>query len=249
MQTLAVIHRTSAQMLDELTLQARTAVGPGAVSGPRRGTTAEPEDFEQVHRESGDRLIESLTGFVRDRDRAEDLTARAFEKAWEKRDTFRGEASLRTWIEAIARNAARQEWSRAQSVRFDTLDRIDARDWPAPQLVTDELEKREDHRHLQQALATLPSKYRRALIAHFVEDFSIRDVAQRERVPEGTVLSRIFTGKQLLREAWDAPTGRPAAKATALKNPSPQPESQGSSGPGRTDNERANAPETVTWDR
>jgi RNA polymerase sigma-70 factor (ECF subfamily) len=209
----------------------------------------EAEDFEQVQREYGDRLTESIAGFVRDRHRAEDLAAQAFERAWEKREDFRGEASLRTWIEAIARNEARQDWRSARHVQVDSLDGTGAREWPMPELVTDELEKREDHYHLQQALATLPINPRRALVAHFVEGLSIRDIARRERVPEGTVLSRIFTGKQLLREAWDALIAGPAAKATALESPSLQPEGQGSTESGRTANERPNAPEPMIWDR
>jgi RNA polymerase sigma-70 factor (ECF subfamily) len=248
-QTLAAIQRGSAQILDELIPQPPAAGGAGVLSGPRDGPSVEPEDFARIQREYGDRLIESVAGFVGDRPRAEDLAARAFERAWEKREGFRGESSLRTWIEAIARNEARQDWRRARHVQVDSLDRTLARDWPAPELVTDELEKREEDRHLQEALAKLSIKPRRALIAHFVEGLSIRDIARRERVPEGTILSRIFTGKQLLREAWDAPIARPAAKVTALESPSLQPGRQGSPGPRRTEKERPDAPELTAWNR
>jgi RNA polymerase sigma-70 factor (ECF subfamily) len=76
--------------------------------------------------------------------------------------------------------------------------------------VPDELEKRDDQFRLEQALAQLPGNYRRALTAHFIEGLSIRKIAHREQVPIGTVLSRIHTGKQLLRDAWEAavPTAR-----------------------------------------
>jgi len=39
------------------------------------------EGFNQMHREYRDRLIDSVTGFVRDRARAEDIADGAFQKA------------------------------------------------------------------------------------------------------------------------------------------------------------------------
>ena len=163
------------------------------------------EGFNQIHREYRDRLIGSMTGFVRDRTRAEDIADRAFQKAWEKRDTFRGESLPTSWLESIARNEARRSLSRDPAGRFDSIDGVDARKLSAPELVTDELEKRDDRLQLEQALAQLPDKQRRALTAHFIEGLSVREIAQREHVPCGTVLSRIHSGKQLLRDAWGQP--------------------------------------------
>jgi DNA-directed RNA polymerase specialized sigma24 family protein len=74
----------------------------------------------------------------------------------------------------------------------------------APGSVTDELEKQDQRVHLRRALAQLPDHQRRALTAHFVEGRSVREIAGIERIPVGTVLSRIHSAKQHLREAWDA---------------------------------------------
>ena len=161
------------------------------------------EDFSHIHREYGQRLIERMAGYIRDRQRAEDIAARAFEKAWEQRGTFRGEASARTWIESIARNEARHAWGQQRRFPTESTDRAYPRELAAPELVTDELERREDRLRLQEALRRLPTNYRRALVGHFVAGLSVREVAEREGVPFGTVLSRIAKGKELLREAWD----------------------------------------------
>jgi len=57
-------------------------------------------------------------------------------------------------------------------------------------------------RRLRKALKCLPSKYRQALVDHFVRGYSVKQVARLRRIPLGTVLSRIFNGKKLLRRAW-----------------------------------------------
>ena len=161
--------------------------------------------FARLHRDYRDRLVNSITRFVRDRTQAEDIVARAFQIAWAKREMFRGEALPSTWIEAIARNEARDAMRREGVARTDSLDRIDSREIPAPQLVADELEKREDQVRLQNAVDLLPILYRRTLAAHFIDGLSIQEIASRHHVPPGTVLSRIFKGKQLLRGALERP--------------------------------------------
>jgi RNA polymerase sigma-70 factor (ECF subfamily) len=123
------------------------------------------EAFDRLHREYGDHMIQSITGMVRDRGKAEDIAAHAFQKSWEKRGGFRGESLLSTWIETIARREALRFHDRERAVRLDSIGREDEREIAAPELVTDELEKRDDRLQLESALARLPDKFQRALTA------------------------------------------------------------------------------------
>jgi RNA polymerase sigma-70 factor (ECF subfamily) len=161
------------------------------------------QNFDQLYRCYGERLVQSMTSVMRDHNRAEEIAARAFERAWEKRETFRGSSQPSTWVEAIARNEARRLYNRKRARQFDPIDGVEALQVIAPELVAEELEKREERERLKFALNQLPDRHRRALTAHFVEGFSIRQIANDEAVPVGTVLSRIHTAKELLRQAWD----------------------------------------------
>ncbi len=212
-QTLAVIQKTSAEILDELLPQERTSTRPGVaeLSRVRARQLLDAEGFGRFHSQYRDRVVESIAGFVMDRDKAEDIAARAFLAGWEKREDFRGAASPHTWIQAIARNVAWDSKRRERSVQFESMDHEDAREIAAPELVTDELEKEEERHRLQNALDQLPAKHRRVLVAHFVDGLSIREIGRRQGVPVGTVLSRIHKAKQLLRDAWDAPLTVPHA--------------------------------------
>lgn len=250
-QSLSVIQETAAKILDELLPEGRTTPsGSPDLPVRRRRSLLNVEGFGKIHRDYRDRLIHSITGFVRDRDRAEDIASQAFGAAWEKRAGFRGEALPYTWLQTIARNAARQSVSRERTAQFDSMDRADAREIAVQELLTDELEKRDDRFRLQQALDRLPIKHRRALVAHFIDGLSIREVARRERVPSGTVLSRIFTGKQLLRKAWEAPLPLPHADVKAHGTPSLKPEErEGSRAPGPSGYRHSESPEPATRDR
>lgn len=218
-QSLAIIQETSAKILDELLPDARlSGERGGAVSGHQKAVLLDAEAFGRFHREYRVRVVESIAGFVRDRDKAEDIAAQAFRVGWEKREAFRGDASPHTWIQAIARNTAWDSLRRERSVYFESMDRDDAREIAAPELVTDELEKQDERFWLQKALDQLPAKHRRALVGHFVDGLSIRDIARQERVPDGTVLSRIHTGKQLLRDAWEMNFSPAQANARDLRS-------------------------------
>jgi RNA polymerase sigma factor (sigma-70 family) len=248
-QTLAAIQETSAQILHELLPEERTMAG-GFVSGSaqQNRVALDTEIFARLHRDYRDRVVESIAGFVRDREKAEDIAAGAFEVGWEKRGAFRGDASLHTWIQAIARNDAWQSHRRERSVQFESMDREDARELAAPDLVTDELEKQDERYRLHQALNQLPVKQRRALVAHFVDELSIRDIARQERVPDGTVLSRIHTGKQLLREAWETTLSHADVNGRELSLRNPEKARQALEPVGGT-RPKSEPPEPASWDR
>jgi RNA polymerase sigma factor (sigma-70 family) len=81
-------------------------------------TATEPVDearlaFESLYRESRDDVYAYLSGLLRDRSAAEEVTSQAFERAWRRRrqlDPDRG--SPRAWLFGIARNAGLDELRR-----------------------------------------------------------------------------------------------------------------------------------------
>jgi RNA polymerase sigma-70 factor (ECF subfamily) len=161
------------------------------------------QEFINLHDEYRPRLVNSMTGIVRDRDAAEEVTAAAFAKAYEKRNTFRGESSLYTWVYAIAKNEARRRASQNRPVSLDALPLP-----PSALVVEDRVGEASERSgrtlRLRTALGSLPAVYRRVLVDHFVRGWPVKRIACQSRIPVGTVLSRIFKAKRLLRAAWGA---------------------------------------------
>ena len=198
-ESLTRVHETSAQILDELLPEPRRGGRAGSDQGR---VLLDADAFERLHNEYRVRVVESISGIVRDHDRAEDIAARAFALGWQHRESFRGESAPYTWIQAIARRQVWQSERNSQDMQIDSLDRPDARDIASAELVTDAVENQDARHRLYATLELLPAMYRRVLVAHFLDEHSVREIARRERIPVGTALSRIHTGKQLLREAW-----------------------------------------------
>jgi len=166
-------------------------------------TTRRPHSrttFSQLHYEFHDRLLSSMTAMVKDREAAKDITATAFAKALENIHQFRGRSSLYTWIHAIAANESRRWWRhRRPEVSLDSFcEPLQAVEPPQGE---DILASANDIERLRTALRQLPTIYRNVLKDRVIRGYSVNQVARHRRIPLGTVLSRIFKAKQLLRHA------------------------------------------------
>ena len=164
--------------------------------------TLDAEHFGALHNQYRNRLLNSMTGIVRDREAAEEITASAFAKAFEKRNSFRGESLPYTWLFAIGLNEARQYWGRNRAVSLESLTGAAPQALVECDSAADKLQTSDEGLKLQKALRQIPAIYRRALVDHFVHGYSTKQIARREGIPLGTVLSRLFTGRKLLRKVW-----------------------------------------------
>jgi RNA polymerase sigma-70 factor, ECF subfamily len=135
-----------------------------------------------------DRLLRHLTGAV---EVAEDLTQQTFLKAWQALASFRGEASLGTWLHRIAYHEY-THWLRG---RRDHAPLEEAGDLPDQQA-----EGSLEAMLLRGALARLSPEHREAFLLYHVQGLSVPEVAGVMEVPLGTVKSRLFHARQRLRE-------------------------------------------------
>ncbi len=170
----------------------------------QKGTaTIISQAFSELHDKYRGRLLNSMIAVARNREDAEDITATAFAAAFKNRDRFRGEASPQTWLYSIAMNEARSR-RRACAVPFESIDGFKALLIAEPDATDKPFERRECCPRIWKALRQVPRLYRRVLIDRFVRGYSVKQIAKCQRVPLGTVLSRIFKAKRLLRAAWEA---------------------------------------------
>ena len=146
---------------------------------------------------------------------AEDLTQEVFVRMYTNIGSFRAEASLSTWLFRIAGNLCVDNFRRTKKDRtlVHSLDAPvasddddgsgvgatrDVPDWSAE---PDKLFARKElGAHIQSALQKLPPKLRSAVILHDIEGLAYEEIAQAERIPLGTVKSRIFNARVALRE-------------------------------------------------
>jgi RNA polymerase sigma-70 factor (ECF subfamily) len=136
--------------------------------------------------------------FVGRHDQAEDLTQDIFLKIFKSLDTFDRRANFQTWLISVSRNLCIDHYRSVRKER-ETIDRdVDANELspashdPGPMAA---LEQRDRVVLLRQALAALPDSLRTAVLMRDIQELSYQEIAEKLRLPEGTVKSRINRGR------------------------------------------------------
>jgi RNA polymerase sigma-70 factor (ECF subfamily) len=131
-----------------------------------------------------------------ERDKAEDLVQETLIQALESFHRFRTGTNCHAWLISILRHVRsnRQRASTRLSLVSDPDDRIaDTLPFvpPVPQQLTDE--------EVLAALRRIPRQCQEVIILCDVEEMTYKEIAEALRVPIGTVMSRLYRGRALLR--------------------------------------------------
>lgn len=155
--------------------------------------------FEELYRAHGHRIYAVAYRMLGHAADAEDLTQEVFLTAHRKLSSYRGDASLGTWLYRLAvnlcldrvRSRARREDQRTDHLedertpgdgngrRLDVVERID----------------------LERAIRALPEACRAAFLLHDIEGFEHREVATLLGIAEGTSKSQVHKARRRLRRA------------------------------------------------
>ncbi|MEO8953707.1 MAG: RNA polymerase sigma factor [Ktedonobacteraceae bacterium] len=146
-------------------------------------------------------LCAALTGNV---DAAEDLAQEVLLEAWRSIERLRDVELFSHWLSGIARNVCLR-WSRKQGrhlahvVQQAEQDMLLEEQLAADYDIEVELERKELVELLDRTLALLPAETREVLVARYVEESSLAEVAERLGVQTGAVAMRLQRGKLALR--------------------------------------------------
>lgn len=118
-----------------------------------------------------------------------DAVQEALTKAWAKRATVQP-AYFRAWLTRIVINECRNIQRKNRRVR------------PSEQAEETEISTQDEPERaqaLRERLLALPEKLRTPLLLHYLEGFSLEEMARMLRLPQGTVKSRMHRARKILR--------------------------------------------------
>ena len=172
------------------------------------------EEFDAIVRAHQRRIYRVLLGLVRDPDAAATLTQECFLRAYRHRRSFRGEATVGTWLVRIAVNLA-ADHSRNRRTAFwrrlfaaakpegaiaavPTADELaDPRASPERQLAV-----REQLQAVWSAVEGLSAQQRTAFVLRFAEEMTLEEVAHAMSLEVGTVKAHLARALGALRKEF-----------------------------------------------
>ena len=158
----------------------------------------QPDAFHTVLAERSGRWYNACLRITRDADLAADAVQEALLKAWDRRDEFRGEAALDTWIHRIALNAA-IDLTRKRKRRAEDELHDDAYEAPSTETPEAELSEESLHRDLAVALQRLSAMERQAFLLKHIEGWRLDEIAESLQTNINNVKSVLFRGVRKLR--------------------------------------------------
>ena len=120
---------------------------------------------------------------------AEDAMQEALLRAWNRRDTLREPAYFSTWLNRILINECKTILRRRRRER--TLPAAPLINFSPPD---------EQSLALQQALFSLPEKYRLPLVLNLLEGYTLKEISALLSLPLGTVKTRVARAKRKLEQ-------------------------------------------------
>lgn len=150
------------------------------------------------------RLYNAALRLVQSPDDAADVVQDAFLNAYQSLHSFKGDAEFFTWLYRIAFNTAISLKRRKRPVvSFEAhagepgIDPVDSSEYVK---TGHALERTEDERQLNGAIARLSPEHRDVLLMKDIEGMKYEEIAELLRVPIGTIRSRLHRARLELRD-------------------------------------------------
>ncbi|HQZ18291.1 MAG TPA: sigma-70 family RNA polymerase sigma factor [Vicinamibacteria bacterium] len=168
----------------------------------RLARNGDPAAFDEIVERHKGAVFRAALSALRNREDAEDVTQETFITAYRKLDSFRGESRLRTWLSRIAWNRSMDHRRRGRFRSFLHLDEPDAVELPSleadPERATLAASA---HARVRREIDRLPETLRDTLLLASAGDLDYASIAEMLGVREGTVKSRVFEARAMVRLA------------------------------------------------
>ncbi len=130
-----------------------------------------------------------------------DIVQETFIAAAKHIGTLREDGKFGSWLFGIAHQKVVQRWRKRTEVLLDEIPEAgdEFEDGPDDLLI-----RREQAAEFMELLNQLPLPHRSVLLLHFVEDFSLEEIARITETQLGTVKSRLHYAKKSLRKLLEA---------------------------------------------
>lgn len=170
--------------------------------------TPELQEFEKVALIHIDELYATALRYTKSEKDAEDLVQETFLKAYTNFHRYEQGTNCRAWLFTILTNTFINRFRRKKKER-EILNADDLRNVEQNFIDRERAEFYQNPEKgalfrtfstdMKTALASLPEEFRTVVVLADLNDFSYKEIAHILDVPVGTVMSRLFRGRKLMR--------------------------------------------------
>ncbi len=153
---------------------------------------------EELYRRTADELSYFCSRLCKSKEDADDLFQETYLTAFEKLDQYRTDKNFRGWLHTIALHKYCNQMRSKQQWTEDLTDNTEESELYAP-------ENYAERRELQNILMStiensLNEPQKVTVLLYYYDDMSVPQIAEQMNCPEGTVKTRLYHSRRILRE-------------------------------------------------
>lgn len=172
----------------------------------KRAVAGDEDSFNQIIELYKNYVFAIILNFIKDYGEVENIAQEVFLQIYISLPNYDND-NFKGWISRITSNKS-IDWIRRKKSKFkeETLEltevlvdhlEMDSVDTPEQLLI-----KKEDSQELASVLNSIPDIYREVLEKFYFKEMSYEEIASEEDIAVKTIASRLYRGKNLLREKW-----------------------------------------------
>lgn len=162
------------------------------------------EEIKRLMNAYGNDVLRIAYLYLKDKHLAEDAFQEVFIKVYKNFDKFKKNSSEKTWIMSITMNTCRDilriSWFK-KVLMFKDIDNDSLLD--NCESIDNKVINKIQHKELLKEVMNLPRKYKEPIILYYYEELSTVDISKMLKIPEGTVRSRLFRARTMLKSNID----------------------------------------------
>ena len=172
----------------------------------KRAVAGDEDSFNQIIEIYKNYVFAIILNFIKDYGEVENVAQEVFLQLYISLPTYDSD-NFKGWVSRITSNKA-IDWIRRKKSKFIEQPHeltgvlVDKADIDLVQSPEQLLIKKEDSEELGIVLNSIPDIYRQVLENFYFREMTYEEIAKQEGVAIKTIASRLYRGKNLLREKW-----------------------------------------------
>jgi len=144
------------------------------------------------------RISSIILTVVNDRQAAEDIYQDVFIKVWKKMNTFQFRSDFYTWIYRIAMNTCYNYLKSEPKKRWESIENLEK------EITYDVLQGSTEHiLNILYSIKLLPARQRTVVVMYYLEQNSVKLIAEILNLSTGTVKKYLFRARESLKIRMD----------------------------------------------
>ena len=146
-------------------------------------------------------LYQTALGITRDQQTAEEVVQDCFFRLYRYAARLDGSTPLAPWLYRVTVNLCYSRLKKKKRHWAEPFHQLAERLWSSPRANPEQIaERRELQSVIRQTLEILSPQHRAVLVLHYFHEYNVAEIAQISECPEGTVKSRLYYARKVLKE-------------------------------------------------